>query len=163
MRVVLACSQDVAPWLVLAAQVEPLFGPMVDDPVFRRALDRNVARGTAFCVRAGDGLPGVPLMGGLLWSPRAHCPPQPSFYRIGWLAVSARYRRRGVGRLLVEHVLGLVRPPAEIAVTTFGPDVPGGEPARAFYERMGFFPAERVEDGPEGGSRQVYRCYVERG
>jgi GNAT superfamily N-acetyltransferase len=160
MRVVLASSQDIVPWLALAAQVEPLFGPMLNDPVFLRALERNVVRGTAFCVREGDGLPGVPLMGGLLFSPRAHCPAQPARYRISWLAVAASHRRQGVGRLLVEYVFGLVRPPAEIAVTTFGPDAPGGEPARAFYERMGFSPAEQVEDGPEGGSRQVYRCYV---
>jgi hypothetical protein len=36
---------DFGPWLELAAEVEPLFGPMARDPVFQRALSRNIARG----------------------------------------------------------------------------------------------------------------------
>lgn len=154
-RVTVAGDEDFSPWLALAAEVEPLFGPMIGDPEFHRALKKNIARRTAFCVRERDGLPGSPLMGGLLFSIR------PPLYKIGWLAVAAQHRCQGVGRLLVEHVFGLVQPPAEISVITFGPGVSGGEPARVFYERMGFFPAEMVENGPEGGSRQVYRLCIE--
>jgi broad specificity phosphatase PhoE/GNAT superfamily N-acetyltransferase len=151
MRIAIARERDIPSWLDLAAEVEPLFGPMVDDPRFHEALRRNVARGTAFCLRAGDGPPGAPLVGGLLLSPH---PPQ---YRIGWLAVSRGWRRRGVGRALVEHAFSLVEPPAEMAVTTFGPDQEEGEPARQFYARLGFVPAEMSAPGPDGRSRQVYR------
>ena len=44
-------------------------------------------------------------------------------------------------------------------VVTFGADHPGATAsgARAFYERLGFNPAEAAPAGPEGGSRQVYR------
>jgi broad specificity phosphatase PhoE/GNAT superfamily N-acetyltransferase len=151
LRIVSARERDIPSWLDLAAEVEPLFGPMVDDPGFHGALHRNVARGTAFCVRAADGPPGAPLAGGLLFSPH---PPQ---YRIGWLAVSEGWRRRGVGRALVERAFSLVEPPAEMAVTTFGPDLEEGEPARHFYTQLGFVPAEMAAPGPDGRSRQVYR------
>jgi GNAT superfamily N-acetyltransferase len=150
-RVVTAQRQDIPAWLDLAAEVEPLFGPMVDDPGFYRALERNVDRGTAFCVREGDGPPGAPLLGGLLFSPK------PPLYTIGWLAITAQHRRCGIGQSLVAHVVRLVEAPAEFVVTTFGRDHPEGEPARRFYERMGFHAAEPAPDGPEGGSRQIFR------
>jgi ribosomal protein S18 acetylase RimI-like enzyme len=150
-KVVVAQPEDVPAWLVLAAEVEPLFGPLVNDSSFLRALHRNIARGTAFCVREGDGQPGVPLLGGLLFS--SH----PPIYTIGWLAVAQAWRRRGIGQELVEHVVGLVDIPAELVVTTFGKDNVAGVPARHFYERMGFHAAELAPDGPEGGSRQVFR------
>ena len=149
--------EDMPGWLALAAEVEPLFGPLVNDTGFHGALRKNIARGTAFCVREGDGPPGAPLAGGLLFSPH------PPLYRIGWLAVSDACRRRGVGRALLEHALGLVQPPAEITVVTFGEDNAAGRPARRFYERLGFHAAEPAPAGPEGGSRQVYRRVIERG
>jgi len=58
---------------------------------------------------------------------------------------------------MVEHVCGLVTPPATLAVVTFGEDVALGRPARCCYERLGFRPAEAAPRGPEGGARQVYR------
>jgi GNAT superfamily N-acetyltransferase len=154
MRVQVAAYRDVRSWLDLAAEVEPLFGAMLDDPAFYQALLRNVARGTAFCVRAADGPPGAPLAGGLLFSPPR--PDRPA-YRIGWLSVAERWRRHGVGRLLVEHAVGLVEPPAAVTVETFGEDVEPGRAARRLYERLGFRPSEALPPGPEGGSRQLYR------
>jgi hypothetical protein len=57
--------------------------------------------------------------------------------------------------------------PAIVEVVTFGTDHPGAAAsgARAFYERLGFTPAEAAAPGPEGGSRQVYRKnhYLPRG
>lgn len=155
MRVVVACEEDVAAWIDLAAEVEPLFGPMIDDPYFYQALYRNIGRGSAYCVREGDGLPGMPLLGGLLLS--SH-PPE---YRIGWLAVRGDSRRRGVGRRLVEHALALVQPPAEVSVVTFVASAPPGAAARSFYTRLGFSPAELVSSGPDGQPRQVFRLSVE--
>jgi ribosomal protein S18 acetylase RimI-like enzyme len=151
MQVVVGEDADFSPWLDIAAEVEDLFGPMVDDPRFRQALRKGLGRGTAYCVREGDGPPGTPLMGGLLFSPK------PPLYTIGWLAVAERHREQGVGRALVEHVLALVERPAEMVVTTFGPENEAGQPARRLYERMGFTPAEMAPAGPEGRSRQVYR------
>ncbi len=151
LHVVTAEEADIPAWLELAAEVEPLFGPMVEEPGFLATLRQSINEQRAFCVREGGGPPGMPLMGGLLFAT------DPPAYKIGWLAVAGRHQRRGVGRLLVEHAIRRVQPPAEISLTTFSPDVAEGEPARRFYERMGFYPAEPAPPGPEGGSRQVYR------
>jgi ribosomal protein S18 acetylase RimI-like enzyme len=152
MYVALAQPADIPAWLNLAAEVEPLFGPMLADPGFRAALERNIARQTAFCVREQDDTPGMPLMGALLFS-ATHAP----LYTIGWLAVARRWRRQGVAQALVEHCFQLIQPPAELVVITFGEDNAAGNPARHFYERMGFQAAEVAPNGPEGGTRQVFR------
>jgi len=141
-------------WLILTAEVEPLFGPMVNDPSFHRALHKNIERGTAFCVREANGPPGAPLLGGLLFSPK------PPIYTIGWLTVAQLHRRHGIGQRLIEHVVGLIDIPAELVVTTFGENNPEGEPARRFYEKMGFYAAEPAPNGPEGSSRQVFRRVI---
>lgn len=151
-RVCAATPEDVDAWRELAAEVEPLFGPLVGDPSFEGALVRCIARGDAFCVREGGA--GSPLLGGLLLARK------PPIYTLGWLAVAAHGRRCGVGRALVRHALALVQPPAEVVVTTFGPDRPEGEPARRFYETLGFAPAEMAPSGPDGSSRQIFRLKV---
>ena len=55
MRVQVAQPENAQSWLVLAAEVEHLFGPMVSEPSFASALTRNTDRGSAFCVRESDG------------------------------------------------------------------------------------------------------------
>ena len=104
---------DIRNWLDLCREVEPLFGPMLDDPEFYRALLRNIERGTAYCARSGDGLAGSPLLGGMFFSPPNATR---AAYRIGWLAVTAQARRRRVGSLLVAHACALVAPPATLEV-----------------------------------------------
>jgi hypothetical protein len=47
MIVRLASEQDAAGFIVLAGQVEHWFGPMVDDPGFRAAIDKHIHRATA--------------------------------------------------------------------------------------------------------------------
>jgi len=152
MQIALAQPADIPAWLALAAEVEPLFGPMVADPGFHAALERNIARQTAFCIREQDDAPRRPLMGALLFS-ATHAP----HYTIGWLAVAQRWRRQGVAQMLVEHCFRLVQSPAELSVVTFGPDNLAGRPARRFYERMGFQAAEMAPNGLEGGTRQFFR------
>jgi GNAT superfamily N-acetyltransferase len=154
MKVRIATREDIPSWLELAAEVEHLFGPHVDDPGFLAALRRSVDRGSAFCIREGDGPTGAPLLAGMLFSAKV------PIYRVSWLAVTGRWRHRGLGSLLMAHALEWVQPPAEVSAITFGADFPGGVPARRFYESFGFEPAEMAEDGPEGGSRQVFRKIV---
>lgn len=153
-QVVQAQRDDIGAWLRLAEEVEPLFGPLVGEPSFHAALERNIARGTALCVRAERA--DAPLRGGLLFSPN-HAP----CYRIGWLAVSAAHRGRGIGQLLVEAMLERVVPPATVEVVTFGADHLGGTPARAFYAVLGFSPVALAPIGPEGGSREVFQLLVQ--
>ena len=64
MRVQVAQPEDVASWLGLAAEVEHLFGPMVNEPSFMSALTRNIERGSAFCIRESDGPAGAALQAG---------------------------------------------------------------------------------------------------
>jgi GNAT superfamily N-acetyltransferase len=153
-HIVVAHQEDQPAWLELAREVEPLFGPMVNEPGFHRALENNIARGTAFCVRAADGPAGSAIIGGLL------CSIKPPIYKIGWLAVSQGQRNQGIGEALVAYAIQLVQPPAELMVTTFGPDIAAGQAARRLYTRMGFNPAEQAPVGPGGGSRQVFRRII---
>lgn len=150
-QVVVAMLDDIPAWLVLAAEVEPLFGPMVNDPQFHAAIERSIGAGMAFCVREAHGPPGTPLLGGLLFS-ISHAP----IYKINWLAVTARARRMQIGLRLVHHALALVVPPAEIEVITFVTGDPEGEPARQFYESLDFTPAEIVVF-PPAIERQMFR------
>lgn len=154
MKVQVAQPEDVDSWLSLAAEVEHLFGPMVNEPSFMETLKRNIESGTAFCIRERDGPPSTPLLAGILFSAK------PPSYKIGWMAVAESSRRQGLGTVLLTHVMGLVQRPAEVTVTTFGPESHGGDAARQFYLTAGFEPAEMTHDGPEGGSRQVFRKKV---
>lgn len=151
----ISTTEDLAAWLMLAAEVEPLFGPMVNEASFHTALANNFQRGTAYCIRENDGPPGTPLLGGLLFSPK------PPLYRIGWLAVAERARHQGHGARLLQYALAQVTPPAMIRVITFGEDNPAGHPARQLYMRFGFLPAEMTKPGPDGTSRQLFQLQIE--
>ncbi len=71
-------------------------------------------------------------------------------YHIRWLVVSEHARGRGVGRALIaEAQRRFVRAPATIEVVTCGVGHPAATPARAFYESLGFIPAEIAAPGPE--------------
>jgi GNAT superfamily N-acetyltransferase len=140
-----AVDQDFDAFLALAAEVEGLFGPMVDEPGFHDALRKNIARGSALVIDDGAGA--------LLFSPH-RC-------SIGWLVVAPAAQSRGLGQaLLAEAFRRWVRPPCAVEVVTFGEDHPGAQ-SRSFYERLGFAPGGRVPDGPEGGPRQVFRLELE--
>ncbi|HZG13772.1 MAG TPA: GNAT family N-acetyltransferase [Candidatus Bathyarchaeia archaeon] len=153
MNVVNAALEDINGWLELAVEVESLFGPMVEDPKFLQALEKNIQRQTAFCVRENDGMPGSRLLGGVLFSST-----QAPAYEIGWLAVSSHARNKGVATELLRHLLKLIVTPAEISVITFGEEIAEGRPAREFYQKFGFIPvAESIPNGPEGGTRQKFK------
>ena len=66
-----------------------------------------------------NGPPGAPLKGGLLWSLDERR------IWINWLAVSPAWQGQGVGRRLVEQVLGLVVEAEGVWVVTFGRMRPG--------------------------------------
>ena len=83
MIVRLAHQYDVPGFLDLAGQVEHWFGPMVEDPGFRTALDRHIERSTALVAAAPDGAQPQKndLLGGLLFGGR------PPHYHLHWLVV----------------------------------------------------------------------------
>jgi ribosomal protein S18 acetylase RimI-like enzyme len=154
MIVRLASEQDAPGFIVLAGQVEHWFGPMVDDPGFRAAIDKHIYRATALVAVVADE---ADLIGGLLFGAK------PPTYHVRWLVVSEQARGQGAGRaLMTEAMRRFVPGPGIVEVVTFGADHPGAAAsgARIFYERLGFTPAEAAAPGPEGGSRQVYRKTV---
>ncbi len=73
--------------------------------------------------------------------------------------VSRLRQRQGLGKLLVNHVIALLQPLAEMVVTTFGPDDSDGQPTRRFHSKLGFAPAEIVYHDYRGEMLpyQVYR------
>lgn len=153
MIVRLAREDDLAGFAELAGQVERWFGAAADDAGFRAAVLRHVERGTALVARSA----GAEVLGGLLFGPK------PPIYRVRWLVVAEQARGHGIGRTLIADAIRRYVPaPGTLEVVTFGPDHPGAvaSGARAFYQSMGFHPAEDAAPGPEGGSRQVYRRRV---
>lgn len=156
MNVIKAVMKDMEGWLHLASEVEYLFGPMVNEPKFIQALEKSIYQQSAFCVRVNDGVPGDPLLGGVMFS-SSNAP----YYKIGWLAVSSEARKQGVATAIMNHILSRIETPAEISVITFGEDIPDGRPARRFHQKFGFLPLEEtIPNGPEGGSRQKFRMIV---
>lgn len=142
--------------MLLAQQMMYLFGPMVADPKFFQAIEKNIKQQSAFCVQEKDGIPGFHLLGGVLFSSS-----KSPIYKIGWLAVSFNARNKGIATELLRHVLNLVDVPAEVSVITFGEDIPDGQPARKLYQRFGFVPLmEVIPNGPEGGTHQKFKMIM---
>ncbi|MEU6483069.1 GNAT family N-acetyltransferase [Streptomyces sp. NPDC046887] len=159
MIVRLAGGQDFDGFLRLASQVEHWFGPMVEEPGFRRAVREHIRGRVALVAVSGerDGSGAEDLLGGLLFGAEA------GTYHVHWLVVSEWARGTGAGRaLMAEATRRFVTGPGTMEVVTFGADHPGAvaSGSRAFYERLGFTAAEPAEPGPEGGTRQVYRRTV---
>ncbi|MEU4514719.1 GNAT family N-acetyltransferase [Nonomuraea wenchangensis] len=126
---------------------------MVEDLGFHDAVREHIRRSTALVASSSE----PHLLGGLLFGAKAPA------YHVHWLVVSEQGRGKGVGRALMEDATRRwVRGPGTMEVVTFGADHPGAvvSGARAFYERLGFAPAEAADPGPEGGSRQVFRRLV---
>ncbi|MNP33226.1 hypothetical protein D3C76_1264500 [compost metagenome] len=78
-----------------------------------------------------------------------------------WLTVSKQARNKGVATALLNHILQNVDTPSEINVTTFGKELPEGQPARKLNQKFGFVPLQDVvPDGPKGSSRQTFKLTI---
>ena len=139
----LATNADIASWLDIVREVEPLFGPM---PQFDVTLKNSIARGAALCADNGKGV----VTGGLLLGGEA-----PDHW-IRWLAVRCSARGKGIGATLVEDAMARCSPPCTISLATFGADNAQGKPARSLYQRLGFVAGKMLPRGPEGGTRQRF-------
>jgi GNAT superfamily N-acetyltransferase len=147
--VVEAVAADVDSWLLLVAEVEPLFGPMPD---FRRILLKNIERGNALVVRDEAGA----VAGGLLLAADAR------EGRVTWLAVRAEHRRRGVAEALLRGAIQRLADCRVVSVVSFGPDVVQGHAARRLYGQLGFAAGEMVAGTPAGASRQRFTLVPDR-
>jgi len=137
-----ACPADRDRFLAWAAEVEPLFGPMVGVPAFEDALGAALEAGEGRIALGPDGLP---LGGILIGSSTRH---------VGWLVVGGAGRGRGAGRALLAAALESMGP-GPVEVETFAEEVPEGRPARVLYERAGFVPTGRRGATPAGIPTEV--------
>lgn len=117
--------KDIDDWIALAREVEPLFGPMADDPAFHGGMVQAMSMGRALCVKKCGR-----LAGGLVLCPDTR--------EILWFAVSKDCQGKGVGRILLDKALRILGPEKEMSVTTFDKNVKEGVAARSLYESLGF-------------------------
>lgn len=142
-EVVCAQEDDEREWMALAERLRDHFPGFVTED-YRETLRRNVARGSALCVRMDRKLAGI-----LLFSEKHGC--------LSYMAVAPEYRRRGVGSALVREMLR--RTSGDIWVDTFRAGDPLGDAPRALYLKCGFEEGELLE----GFGYPVQRFYRKRG
>jgi ribosomal protein S18 acetylase RimI-like enzyme len=116
--------------------------------VAERARDHQVWVATDASTGALLGTASTPVVGGVI-SPLA----RPGELDFRFLGVAAEARRRGVGEVLVEHVLRLARIRGlDRVVLNTGPDMVS---AQRLYERLGFerlYEREYMFERPDGSS-----------
>ncbi len=133
---------DYEYWLSLAREVEPLFGAMVDDPIFQSSVQQAIENGSAICVKSLEENPSGKLLGGVILSFEEN--------EILWLAVTEEARGRGIGQVLLCDALNRLDPTRPTRVETFEETVPAGQPARNLYIRMGFRDSKKGGTNPAG-------------
>lgn len=145
MRADAATQADIASWLEIVREVEPLFGPM---PNFEATLERKIGQAAALCVRsAARETPRLVLGGVLLGGTRDEG-------WIRWLAVRANARTQGVGQCLVRAAIQRMKSARTISLDTFREEDSAGRPARRLYSRTGFVAGPLVE--ADGQPRQRF-------
>ncbi|MGD9210180.1 MAG: GNAT family N-acetyltransferase [Desulfobacteraceae bacterium] len=122
--------KDFEAWMALAREVEPLFGPMVDDMDFQEGLRQAIFNDIAFCIRSTSNEKDKTLKGGIIISKDSN--------EIVWFAVSGKYRRKGYGRQLLKFAINKLNLKKRIIVQTFDETVSQGKAARNLYIDFGF-------------------------
>lgn len=140
----MAIPTDFPLWLNLTREVEPLFGPMVEDPVFRKSLMLCIQEKHAFCVSDEDH---TNLLGGILIDPKEN--------EILWLAVTRKARGRGIGQALLIEALANLDLQRSVFVQTYDPSIPDGRAAVLLYEKAGFSISRDAGDNPAGISTVI--------
>jgi len=141
MQVELATPEIIPAWVQLAREVEPLFeGRMTEDKDFHEFMRRKITQREAFII-ARDKSHSNELLGLIAVSHKNNA--------ISWLAVFEKYRRKGIGSVLLAHAIKDLDQNREIIVTTFREDNKEGLPARLLYQKFGFrdFDVNAVHDG----------------
>lgn len=127
----LSTLDDYSDWLNLAKEVEPLFGPMTDDPMFCDGLKQALLEGNAFCLTESENEGRTErFLGGIVISKEAK--------EIVWFAVARHSRGKKIGVALLSEAMKHFDQVRPITVTTFDQTVEAGIPARRLYESFGF-------------------------
>lgn len=134
---------DYSDWLKLAEEVEPLFGPMTDDPIFCDGLKQAILEGSAFCLTKSENDKENELfLGGIIISKEAN--------EIVWLAVSQHSRGQKIGAALLSEAMKHFDHTRPITVTTFDRTIEAGAPARRLYASFGFRDSIAAGPNPAG-------------
>lgn len=110
-------------WLALVNLVSGSFPGLVMEE-YTEVLQKNIARGTALCVKDSGRIIGI-----LLYAPRRRI--------LSCMAVHPEYRRTGVASVLIAEMLRRM-PEGDVSVTTFRAEDEKGNGPRALYQKFGF-------------------------
>lgn len=129
---------DFDAWLALAAEVEPLFGPMTTICAFKEAIRDSIKNKNAYGISCENG-----ILAGIVAIDREK-------NEIVWLAVSQKYQGKKLGGQLVKKCIEEMAPRGDIFVQTFAENIAAGIPARRIYEHHGFADLKRAGKNPAG-------------
>ncbi|SOB58307.1 GCN5-related N-acetyltransferase [Pseudodesulfovibrio profundus] len=135
----LAVESDLEPFLGLAREVEPLFGPMVDNPDFVEGVKGAIKNGQVICV---VDKPYSQVIGACVIDSESRT--------ILWLAVTEKSRGNGAGAMLVAAALERLGEGDPVQVTTFSEDMAESISARKLYDSFGFKEVKAGEVNPAG-------------
>ena len=141
LKVYPAIISDFDKWIELAREVEPIFGPMADEPEFHEGLRQAINSGTAFCMKDRNDASSE-LFGGIVIFPELN--------EIVWFAVAQEARGKGVGNELLDYAIKQLSNEQPITVTTFAPEIESGKPAVSLYKKYGFKESEPGPLNPAG-------------
>ena len=125
-----ATAQDIPAWMELVASMKEHF-PGLDEAEYEKQLRQRIECGEAWLILDGETVAAT-----LLFSKERK--------ELDFLAVSPEYRRCGLAQKLVETAAAQLPVGAQFSVVTYREGDPMGAEARAFYEALGFAPAEEL-------------------
>ena len=125
-----ATALDIPAWMALVSATQQHF-PGLDKTEYEKQLAQRIECGEAWLMRDGGALAAA-----LLFSKKRK--------ELDFLAVSPEYRRHGLAQKLVETVAAQFPVGTKLSVVTYREGDPMGTEARAFYEALGFAPAEEL-------------------
>ncbi len=128
--------EDIDKWMELVTQVSWNFPGLETQEKLnghRATVLRFMGKRQALCIKEADEIAGVMLFS------RGH-------NMICCLAVSPKYRRRGIASMLMDEALANLDRTKEITVSTFRADDEKGTAPRALYEKYGFTAGELIEE-----------------
>lgn len=131
-------TNDIPSVLKLAEEVEPLFGPMIENDDFINALKNVIQANNAFGYDNTDHL----LSGAIVIDRNENT--------IEWLAVASTAKQRGIGSLLLEKALKNLDPQRPVLVQTFSSTIKAGIPAKKLYSKYGFYDVQDAGKNPAG-------------
>lgn len=134
----LLTRDDLDSFLSLAAQVEPLFGPMVAEDAFLDGLQNAIASESCFCGVDAHG----EITGAVIIDRQQN--------EICWLAVAGDRRGTGLGRALLDEAVEKLDSHRPIRVQTFAENIVEGLAARKLYLTYGFIDKDPGEKNPAG-------------